>query len=271
MRTRRAKARRCFIQAARTARTPARDPMFALCPAEPLPSSAKSEATPMARIVLGLGSSHTPMLLVDAADLPRYEENDRRLPLLDTSGAPTMFDAQLTAAGDGPDVTPEALTARHTMARQAIAGLADALAGAALDALIVIGDDQQEMLKGDQHPALMVYDRPTMRSQRRPHPPGRTPTTSPAPAGRKKRLLPPRSGGPPRRRRRRRTAVVQTRPTPAMTTRTLRPSAGPARKRRPRARPSGRRRRTAAATAGPTTAAPTTAPRPSPRPKRAKA
>ena len=127
----------------------------------------------MARIVLGLGSSHTPMLLVDAADLPRYEENDRRLPLLDTNGAPTTFDAQLTAAGGGPDVTPEALTARHTMARQAIAGLADALAGAALDALIVIGDDQQEMLKGDRHPALMVYDRPTMRSQRRPHPPGR--------------------------------------------------------------------------------------------------
>jgi hypothetical protein len=129
----------------------------------------------MARIVLGLGTSHTPMLLVDGSDLPRYEENDRRLPLLDTDGAPITFDALLARAPDrhGMDVTPQALSERHAAAQRAIRGLADAVGSADLDALIVIGDDQKEMLRGDDHPPLLVYDRATIRSQRPPHAPGR--------------------------------------------------------------------------------------------------
>jgi hypothetical protein len=129
----------------------------------------------MARIVLGLGTSHTPMLLVDACDLPRYEENDRRLSLLDFEGVPATFDAMLAAAGDrySDVVTAERLSVRHAAARGAIARLADTLAGAALDALIVIGDDQQEMLRGTEIPSLLVYDRPTLRSQHPPHAAGR--------------------------------------------------------------------------------------------------
>ena len=128
----------------------------------------------MAQIVLGLGTSHTPMLLVDAADLPRYEENDRRLTLLGVDGAPITFDALLADVSDRhvQTVAPAQLSARHAAARRAIAGLADALAAAALDALIVIGDDQKEMLRDDHPPALLVYDRPTIRSQRPPHAPG---------------------------------------------------------------------------------------------------
>jgi hypothetical protein len=129
----------------------------------------------MARIVLGLGTSHTPMLLVDAADLPRYEENDRRLPLLDLDGVPITFDRLRVAASDRhvSNVTAERLSARHAAARVAIDGLADAVASADLDALIVIGDDQKEMLKDDHHPALMIYDRPTMRAERPAHAPNR--------------------------------------------------------------------------------------------------
>ena len=129
----------------------------------------------MARIVLGIGTSHTPMLLVDAADLPRYEENDRRLTLLDLDGAPSSFDALLAGASDRyvTAVAPAQLSARHAAARRAIAGLSDALASAALDALIVIGDDQQEMLPGDHPPALLIYDRPTIRSRRPPRAPDR--------------------------------------------------------------------------------------------------
>jgi hypothetical protein len=126
----------------------------------------------MARIVLGLGTSHTPMLLVDGSDLPRYEENDRRLTLLDIDGAPTSFDALLAGASDA-DVTAAHLSARHEAAHGAMAGLADALASAALDALIVIGDDQKEMLRGEHQPTVLVYDRSSIRSQRPPHAPGR--------------------------------------------------------------------------------------------------
>jgi Catalytic LigB subunit of aromatic ring-opening dioxygenase len=127
----------------------------------------------MARIVLGLGTSHTPMLLVDGSDLPRYEENDRRLTLLDNDGAPVTFDALLAAASHRHDDDLTALPARHAAAHRAIAGLSDALASAALDVLIVIGDDQKEMLHGDHVPPLLVYDSPSIRSQRPPHAPGR--------------------------------------------------------------------------------------------------
>ena len=72
-----------------------------------------------------------------------------------------------------PDVSPQQLTTRHAAAQQAIAGLADALNSAALDALVVIGDDQKEMVRGDPMPPLLIYDRPTIRSRRPPHAPGR--------------------------------------------------------------------------------------------------
>ena len=47
--------------------------------------------------------------------------------------------------------------------------LSDALSSAALDALIIIGDDQKEMLRGEYIPPLLVYAGATIRSQRPPH------------------------------------------------------------------------------------------------------
>ena len=124
----------------------------------------------MAQIVLGLGTSHTPMLLVDACDLVRYEENDRRLALLDLEGAPTTFESLPSAASDrhANDVASEQQSARHAAAHAAMSGLSDALSSAALDALIIIGDDQKEMLRGEHIPPLLVYAGATIRSQRPP-------------------------------------------------------------------------------------------------------
>lgn len=129
----------------------------------------------MAAITLGLGTSHTPMLLVDAADLSRYEENDRRLSLLDNDGAATTFEAQRERAGSShaAAISAEAMTARHAAAQEAMARLADALDHAALDALIVIGDDQQEMLRGPSMPKLLVYTDATIRGEQPSHPPNR--------------------------------------------------------------------------------------------------
>jgi hypothetical protein len=125
----------------------------------------------MAQIVLGLGTSHTPMLLVDACDLPRYEENDWRLALLDLDGAPTTFECLLAAASDrhAGDVAFEQQSARQAAAHGAMSVLSDALSSAALDALIIIGDDQKEMLRGEYIPPLLVYAGATIRSQRPPH------------------------------------------------------------------------------------------------------
>lgn len=129
----------------------------------------------MAEIVLGLGTSHTPMLLVHPEDLVRYEENDRRIALLDTEGESVTFDALLAAAPAAlaAEVAPERLIGRHQAARAAISHIADALASAALDALIVIGDDQKEMFTSENIPALLVYWGESLRSERPPHAPGR--------------------------------------------------------------------------------------------------
>ena len=130
----------------------------------------------MAQIVLGLGTSHTPMLLVDAEDLPRYEENDRRIgELLDHNGAVTTFDALLVKSGDdlAATVTPQALAARHAAGQRGIATLADALATADLDAVVIIGDDQHEMIKDESIPPLMIYSAPAIRGQRPPQPANR--------------------------------------------------------------------------------------------------
>ena len=47
----------------------------------------------MARIVLGMASSHTPMLNAPPTDWPRFIERDsRRTNLLDTAGRLTSYD-----------------------------------------------------------------------------------------------------------------------------------------------------------------------------------
>ena len=105
----------------------------------------------MAQVVLGLGTSHTPMLLVDGADLPRYEENDRRLSLLDLRWAAGQFRCPAGGAAGRRRQSRQNICQPGMRRRmRAMAGLADALASAALDALIVIGDDQKEMLRGEQ-------------------------------------------------------------------------------------------------------------------------
>ena len=129
----------------------------------------------MAAITLGLGTSHTPMLLVDAADLPRYEENDRRLTLLGNDGTATTFDTLQQQAGGrhAAAITPDALTQRHAAAQRGLDRLAESLATAAPDVLVIIGDDQQEMLRGTDMPPLLVYTEPVIRSARPAHPPNR--------------------------------------------------------------------------------------------------
>ena len=55
----------------------------------------------MAKIVLGAGSSHTPMLLASDEMLPRFEETDQRIKHRDKEGRPTTY-AELLEKAD-PD------------------------------------------------------------------------------------------------------------------------------------------------------------------------
>jgi 3-O-methylgallate 3,4-dioxygenase len=114
----------------------------------------------MARIVLGMGSSHSPQLSTPPEYWPGHGERDSHNPeLLDTTGTPRSFAELLEMAPPTmcQELTPETWQKRHEANQKGIARLSTALADAALDILIIIGDDQREMFLDDNMPAIAVY------------------------------------------------------------------------------------------------------------------
>lgn len=121
----------------------------------------------MARIVLGMGTSHTPMLNAPPTDWPRFIERDsRRDNLLDTEGRLTTYDEQLkrAPADIAAHIGPERMAARHEAVQGAIARLGEYLRDARLDALIVVGDDQEELYFSGNMPGILVYYGETIRN-----------------------------------------------------------------------------------------------------------
>jgi len=113
----------------------------------------------MAKIVLGLGSSHTPMLLASDETLPRFEETDRKIKHRDKEGRPTTY-AELLEKADprmAAMVAPPELVARQNKVRAAMACLSKTLNGAGLDSLIVMSDDQDEAYLEDCRPTFAIY------------------------------------------------------------------------------------------------------------------
>src|SRR5271154_5029821 len=128
----------------------------------------------MARIVLGMGTSHTPMLNTPPVDWPRfYERDSKRSNLLDTDGNLTSYEAQLkrAPADIASQIAPERMQARNGAVQGAIARLGEYLRDARLDALIVVGDDQEELYQHDNMPGILVYYGETIRNLPLPPPP----------------------------------------------------------------------------------------------------
>src|SRR3984885_7584614 len=98
----------------------------------------------MAKLVLGMGTRHRPMLNAPPTDWPRFIERDtQRTNLLDTDGNLTSYEAQLkrAPADIAAQIAPERMAARHASVEAAMSRLGDYLRDARLDALIVVGDD----------------------------------------------------------------------------------------------------------------------------------
>src|SRR5215813_2316358 len=112
----------------------------------------------MAKIVLGLGTSHTPMLLASDDTLRRFQETDEKIKHRDKEGRPVTYGDLLEKADPklAHMVAPEHLVARQNVARNAMEHVAQSLASANVDALIVIGDDQNESYKEDCRPAFAI-------------------------------------------------------------------------------------------------------------------
>ena len=113
----------------------------------------------MARLIAGFGTSHSPMLACAAEDwtssfLPR----DKARQHYDFGGRPCRYDDILAMApADAMDrIAPAAMAARRAEIDAAQERLRESIAAAALDALIVIGDDQEELFDHTNMPAIGV-------------------------------------------------------------------------------------------------------------------
>jgi 3-O-methylgallate 3,4-dioxygenase len=114
----------------------------------------------MAEIVLGIGTSHSPMLNSPAEDYPKHAKRDSaNRQLLDRNGQPRSYGELLEAADPSikDQIRPDVLEERATRCSSNIDRLAKDLATSRLDALIVIGDDQNEQYSDDNLPAMLIY------------------------------------------------------------------------------------------------------------------
>jgi len=125
----------------------------------------------MARIVLGLGTSHTPMLLASDETLTRFIETDRTIKHRDKEGRQVTYGELLEKADPrmANMVAPAHLVERQNQARAAVRHVREALSAASLDALIVFGDDQNESYLEDCRPAFAVYFGDTIRNDNKQH------------------------------------------------------------------------------------------------------
>jgi 3-O-methylgallate 3,4-dioxygenase len=117
------------------------------------------------------------MLNAAAEEWPMFEELDRQRAHLHKDGRRATYDELLTSAPASlqAELAPEKLARRHGEALAAVSRLRDALAGATLDAVIVVGDDQKEVYHEDNMSSVLVYRGKTI-----PNAPNRT-SRPPAP------------------------------------------------------------------------------------------
>lgn len=118
----------------------------------------------MADMVLAIGTSHSPMLNSAAEDHVLHAEIDKgktdwKRTLLDKDGNPSSYDALLSDAAPGiaDQIDAEIVAGRVTRCQDSIDRLKSTIADAALDALIVVGDDQHEQFLDDNMPAVLIF------------------------------------------------------------------------------------------------------------------
>jgi hypothetical protein len=116
----------------------------------------------MAKIVLGLGTSHAPQLSIPPESWPKRGNADRRYLKLWYQGQPYSFDELTAARADGhfaDELTPDKARARFDACQQAIAGLAATFDQVRPDLVVMIGDDQNEVFQVEEGmvPAFNVH------------------------------------------------------------------------------------------------------------------
>lgn len=116
----------------------------------------------MAEIVLGAGTSHSPMLALNAEQWPRYASGDLRHTELvfPPEGWAMPYDEGLSrvpAAVREKPLTDEVFQAQVDQCQRGIAELAKTFAEVEPDVTVIISDDQDEWFFEDNMPAFSVF------------------------------------------------------------------------------------------------------------------
>ena len=109
----------------------------------------------MARIVLGIGTSHSPQLSVPWTQWNLLREKDRTDPRLDYPAL--LKSARKSKPNIEQELTEEKWRQRHESCQNAIATLGATLRQANPDVVVVFGDDQHEQFHDDNLPTFAIY------------------------------------------------------------------------------------------------------------------
>jgi hypothetical protein len=114
----------------------------------------------VAEIVLGIGTSHSPLLLLPAAEWVDRANDDKLNEKLNLSdGRFLTYDALRTEAKDkyADRATPATFSDQCGQCRQALDRLADEIAVANPDVVVIVGDDQEELFDLRSMPAFAIF------------------------------------------------------------------------------------------------------------------
>lgn len=125
----------------------------------------------MARLVAAFGASHSIMLVSQREDwMHGFRAIDpKNAHYHDKQGRKTDYAALLAAAPAGAQAlqTPERLSERYDAAQAAMDRIGDAIAAARLDVLLIVGDDQTELFRTTNNPAIAIFHGETIRNTKR--------------------------------------------------------------------------------------------------------
>jgi hypothetical protein len=106
----------------------------------------------MAKIVLGIGVSHSPQLSIRASEWRLLREKDEHDARLDYQGLLRRAKPDIEQ-----ELTEEKMQERDEACRKAIATIGDVLQQANVNVVVVFGDDQHEQFYDDNMPTFAVY------------------------------------------------------------------------------------------------------------------
>ena len=127
----------------------------------------------MADIVLGIASSHGPMLGSPVNDFLKHAERDlANKAHLDLDGVELTYDAMFekTVPAIADELRADVISDKVAGCQAGIAHLVETLAEVDLDVIVIIGDGQHEQFLSDNQQAVLIYSGETIENGALPLP-----------------------------------------------------------------------------------------------------